>query len=254
MQRPETTYFADVLTNEMITPHMRRVVFGGPGLADFTSCGIADEWIRLFFPTSAGEPAVLPVSEGKGWSFPDDVPREGRWYSVRRFDPGETRLTIDIVDHEGGVATAWARTAVPGDRIAVSGADGRYGADIPTGWELIVADMTGLPAALRILEEMPAGKKIVAVFEVKSTADQQVVQTSAEVDVHWLIHPEHGSGPSQLAPYVEALEWHPGTPYVWMSAEAAATREIRSYVRRQRRVPNGCADVVGYWSIKRNTR
>lgn len=254
MHRPGTTYFADVLTNEMITPHMRRVVFGGSGLAEFTSCGIADEWIRLFFPTPAGEPAVLPISQGKGWSFPDDVPREGRWYSVRRFDPATSELTVDIVDHEGGVATAWARSAAPGDRIAISGADGRYGADEPTDWELVVADMTGLPSALRILEEMPAGRKAVVVFEVQAPEDKQTVQTHADADVHWLVHPDHGSASGRLASYVRDLAWHAGTPYVWMSAEAAATRDIRSYTRRERRVPNGCADIVGYWSIKRNTR
>lgn len=248
MDRTTTTYFADVVGNDLLTPHLRRIVLNAPG---WSSSGIADEWVRLFFPTAAGEPAVLPVSQGKGWSFPDDVPREGRWYSIRSID-GD-RLTIDIVVHESGVAAQWAESVEPGARIAITGPDGRYGADEPTDWELIAADMTGLPAALRILAELPAGRRAVAVLEVQTPDDEQPVVSDGEVSVTWVHNPNHGHAPSLLPEAVRAAAWLDGRPYVWMSAEAAATREIRSFVRREKKVPNGCADVVGYWSIKRNT-
>lgn len=248
MDRTTETYFADVVSNELVTPHMRRVVLDVPG---WESSGIADEWIRLFFPTSAGEAAVLPVSQGKGWSFPDGVPREGRWYTVRRV--AGSQLSIDIVVHEAGVAASWARDVAVGARIAVTGADGRYGADEPTDWELICADMTGLPAALRILAELPAGRRAIAVLEVQEPADEQEVASDGDVVVTWVHNSQHGHAPSLLPDALREAEWLDGRPYVWMSAEAAATREIRSYVRRERKVPNGCADVVGYWSIRRNT-
>lgn len=249
MDRTTQTYFADVVSNELLTPHMRRIVLAVEG--GWRSSGIADEWVRLFFPTVAGEPAVLPVSQGKGWSFPDDIPREGRWYSVRAID-GD-RLTIDIVVHEAGVAAEWAAGARPGDRIAITGPDGRYGADAPTDWELIAADMTGLPAALRILSELPAGRRALAVLEVQDAADQQPVDSAGTVEVRWLHNPDHGRAPSRLPTAVRGIDWPDGRPYVWMSAEAAATRDIRSFVRRDKKVPNGCAHVVGYWSIRRNT-
>ncbi|WP_153504591.1 siderophore-interacting protein [Cumulibacter manganitolerans] len=249
MDRTTTTYFADVVSNALLTPHMRRVVLEVHG--DWASSGIADEWVRLFFPTPAGEPAVLPVSQGKGWSFPDGVPREGRWYSVRAVEGA--RLTIDVVVHEAGVAAEWARTATPGSRIAISGPDGRYGAEGPVDWELIVADMTGLPAALRILGELPAGRRAVAILEVQSADDEQEVVSAADVAVSWVHNPDHGHAASLLPAAVREAAWLPGAPYVWMSAEAAATRDIRSFVRREKKVPNGYADVVGYWSIKRNT-
>lgn len=249
MDRTTTTYFADVLSNELRTPHMRRLVLGVQG--DWESSGIADEWVRMFFPTPAGEPAVLPVSQGKGWSFPDGVPREGRWYTIRSIDG--SRLTVDIVVHEAGVAAEWARTAEAGSRIAITGPDGRYGADEPTDWELVAADMTGLPAALRILAELPAGRRAVAILEVQDAADEQPVASAGEVEVTWVHNRQHGHAPSLLPDAIRAARWPDGRPYVWMSAEAAATREIRSFVRREKKVPNGCADVVGYWSIKRNT-
>ena len=249
MDRTTTTYFADVASNELITPHMRRVTLDVQG--DWATSGIADEWVRLFFPTAAGEPAVLPVSQGKGWSFPDDVPREGRWYSIRAIDG--SLLTIDIVVHEAGVAAEWARSVEPGARIAITGPDGRYGADAPTDWELIAADMTGLPAALRILSELPAGRRAVAVLEVQSPDDEQDVVSEGDVAVTWLHNPDHGHAASLLPDAVRSVAWLEGSAYVWMSAEAAATRDIRSFVRRERKVPNGCAHVVGYWSIKRNT-
>lgn len=249
MDRTATTYFADVAEVRLITPHMRRIELDV--LGDFDSCGLADEWVRLFFPTAAGEPAVLPQSVGKGWSFPDGVPREGRWYSVRAWSAPQ--LSIDIVVHDGGVAAEWSRGASVGDRIAISGPDGRYGADQPTDWELIAADMTGLPAALRILEELPEHRSAVAVLEVHGPDDEQPVRSVGDVELVWVHNDEHGHGPSLLAGAVREVPWRDGTPYVWMSAEAGATRDIRGYVRRGRRVPNGCADVVGYWSLRRNT-
>lgn len=249
MDRSTSTYFADVVSSELLTPHMRRIVLAVQG--DWQSCGIADEWIRLFFPTDAAEPAVLPISHGKGWSFPDGVPREGRWYSVRRIDGN--RLTIDIVVHTDGVAARWAATVVPGERIAISGPDGRYGGDAPTDWELIVADMTGLPAALRILEELDEGRRAVAVLEVAGPDDEQPITSIADLQAIWVHNPDHGHSASLLPDAVRTAPWLPGEAYVWMSAEAAATREIRTYVRREKKVPNGRAHVVGYWSMKRNT-
>lgn len=249
MDRTTDTYFADVLSNDLLTPHMRRIVFGVEG--DWQSSGIADEWVRLFFPTAAGEPAVLPVSQGKGWSFPDGVPREGRWYSVRSID-GD-RLTVDIVVHDAGVAARWASGASPGDRIAITGPDGRYGADSPTDWELIAADMTGLPAALRILAELPTGRRAVALLEVQDVTDEQPVESLGDVEVKWVHNQSHGEASSLLPDAIRAISWPGGRPYVWMSAEAAATRDIRSFARREKKVPNGCAHIVGYWSIKRNT-
>lgn len=249
MDRTTETYFADVVSNELLTPHMRRIVLAVHG--DWQTSGIADEWVRLFFPTPAGEPAVLPVSQGKGWTFPDGVPREGRWYTVRAVD-GD-RLTIDVVVHEDGVAARWAAQATSGERIAITGPDGRYGADSETDWELVAADMTGLPAALRILAELPAGRRAVALLEVQDRADEQPVRSAGEVMVRWLHNPDHGHAPSLLPAAVRALDWPAGRPYVWMSAEAGATREIRSFARREKQVPNGAAHIVGYWSIRRNT-
>lgn len=249
MDRRTETYFAELVSNELLTPHMRRIVLAVEG--DWRSSGFADEWIRMFFPTAAGEPAVLPVSQGKGWSFPDGTPRDGRWYSVRSI--AQNRLTVDIVVHEAGVAARWVSSVAPGARIAITGPDGRYGADVPTDWELVVADMTGLPAALRILAELPTGRRAIAVLEVPAQADQQPIESVGDVTVTWVHNDEHGHSASLLPRAVRGIDWPDGRPYVWAGAEAAATRDIRSFVRREKNVPNGCADVVGYWSINRNT-
>ena len=103
------------------------------------------------------------------------------------------------------------------------------------------------------LAELPAGRPAVAVLEVQSPDDEQPVVSDGEVAVTWLHNPDHGHAASLLPDAVRSVSWRDGAAYVWMSAEAAATRDIRSYARRERKVPNGCAHVVGYWSIKRNT-
>jgi len=77
-----------------------RVVFGGPGLAEFAVSGVPDEACLLHLPLAGG-----------------GIDEHGRWYTIRAFDPGARRLTVDMVRHEGGVGASWARRAEAGDTV-----------------------------------------------------------------------------------------------------------------------------------------
>ena len=141
----DRVFEARVVRTSLLTPVMRRVVLGGAGLAEFGSSGHPDEWLQLFIPAGGGR---LPG--------PDPL---NRWYSVRRWDGASRELTVDIVVHDHGVATRWAERAQPGDAISVSAPAGRFGPASDTEWVLVVADQTALPAASRILEELPAASR-----------------------------------------------------------------------------------------------
>src|SRR4051794_1916482 len=105
----EAYWCATVQRSDRLSSVMRRVVLGGDGLADWVSSGAPDEWLRLMVPEGRQPRAELPRRSGQHWLFPNPQPAP-RWYSVRRWDADGHELTVDLVVHDGGVATRWAET------------------------------------------------------------------------------------------------------------------------------------------------
>lgn len=247
MAIPAQFFRAEVLQAYALTPAMQRIVLGGAGLADYASTGHADEWIQLRLPAEGYcGPAALPAEVDGGWVFADPEPVT-RWYTVRRWDRVAGELTVDVALHGHGVATGWAVAAAPGDQIVVSSPAGRYGAAPGATWELIVADLTGLPAAGRIIEEMPAGRMAIAVLEVPDEGCQLSFETAADLRVCWIYNPTPDVSPSALGVATRSLQLPEGAGYVWMAGEAASSRDIRRYFRHELKLPASAYDIVAYW-------
>jgi NADPH-dependent ferric siderophore reductase len=229
----DRVFEARVVRTSLLTPVMRRVVLGGAGLAEFGSSGHPDEWLQLFIPPGAvGLPGPDPLN---------------RWYSVRRWDRASRELTVDIVVHDHGVATRWAERAQPGDTISVSAPAGRFGPAPDTEWVLVVADQTALPAASRILEELPAGQPAYAMLEAPGPDCVLPIPSAAELNVSWLFHPTPAQLGSPLTPATRVFSMPAGPGYVWMAGEASCSRDIRRYVRHELGWKPVRYDIVGYW-------
>lgn len=118
------------------------------------------------------EPEVLDVKQagdsavGVYFEGPDG---EGRNYSVRYAD-GD-RIDIDVVLHARGAGTRWAAAAGRGDRVGLDHARSWYCPEPDTEWQLLVADLCGLPATARIIEQLPGGMPVTAIVEVVDEAD-----------------------------------------------------------------------------------
>lgn len=80
--------------------------------------------------------------------------------------------------------------------------------------QLLVADETGLPALLAILESLPAGHRAVALAEVTGEAEHQEVRTPAQADLRRL-------RPGEAARAVRELELPRGHGHVWSGGRAA---------------------------------
>ena len=52
---------------------------------------------------------------------------------------------------------------------------------------------------------------------------------------------------SALAEVVAGLDWPTDPGYFWMAGESAQMRQIRTYLKRDRGLPNSAYDVMGYW-------
>ncbi|WP_240665936.1 siderophore-interacting protein [Agromyces sp. LHK192] len=241
----------EVVETQRLTPGMLRIVFGGDGVAQFESTGVGDEYFRLFLPLEGQDVPNLPNATEDGyWEFPDGVePSEVRTYTVRGWDASAGLLTVDFVVHEGGVAAAWALRAKVGDVIGANSPRGLYEPADGITWQLLVADATGLPAALRLAESAPEGVRTRVVIEVADDRDEQRPALPAHVDLAW-VHGGNGHGPTRIEEIVRAADFPDEPGYVWVAGETKATRGVRKHLRHELGLPANAYKVVGYWTEK----
>jgi NADPH-dependent ferric siderophore reductase len=243
---------AEVLRVTDLVPGLRRVVLGGPGLDDFETTGVGDEYLRWFLPDEAdraergGEPR-LPVASGSSWEWPDGLdPAPLRTYTVRDWDGAARELTIDVVLHEGGIAAEWTRSVQPGAVVGVNSPDGMYDAPADLEWQLLVTDLTGFPAATRILRQTDPTVRSRLVVEVPSLEQRYDAELPADVDVRWIVG-GNGVAPSRIEQVVRSAERPDGVGYVWVVGEASVLRAVRKHVRHELGLPATAYKVVAYW-------
>jgi NADPH-dependent ferric siderophore reductase len=247
----EDYYRAEVIDVRRLTPNMVRIRFGGDDLRRFTTSGFADERICVFLPREGQRHTPEPVYVDGHLDYSDarDAPQT-RSYTVRRWDAQLAEMEIDFVVHEGGVAARWALDARVGDGVGLSTTDGWYAPPAETQWQLLLADMTGLPALGRIVEELPAGVKAQVIVETIVPDDRQTFESAAEVTYEWIAGTGNGLAPSALLDAVKAYDVPDGPGYLWLAGEAAVSRAVRKYVRRELGWPIDRFEVIGYWRVR----
>jgi NADPH-dependent ferric siderophore reductase len=206
-----------VIRREVLGEHLVRIEIGG--LDAFRSTGVPDEWVALTVPGQF----------------------QTRYYTVRAFEAGV--LTLDVVVHEEGLVTEWARTDCVGDLVGISEPKGSFALPPGAGWVLLVGDLTALPAIARIGAASP-----VPVTAYVESADGAVAGYDG-LPVSWVAPPAPGE--TGLAALVASLTWPAGDGYFWMAGESAQMREIRRHVRHERGLAASAYDVMGYWSGSR---
>lgn len=216
MSRPDPrAQTATVLRREVLSSHLVRVVLDAPG---FVSTGVPDEWVALTVPGQY----------------------QNRYYTVRSYDGSE--LVLDIVVHEHGLVTEWARTDCVGDVVGISEPKGSFALPADAEWLVLVGDLTALPAIARIGSQVS-----LPVTAYVETSD--VPEGYADFEVNWVDPP--ATGESGLAALVHSLEWPSGPGYFWMAGESAQMRDIRKHVRHDLGMASTSYDVMGYWSGSR---
>lgn len=245
-------YFrADVREVLALTPNMIRIVFGGEDLRRFVSSGDPDERLVVVLPRAGERETPAPVRQEDGTlDYPSDDEPELRSYTVRRWDADKPEMVIDFVRHEGGVAATWAIQAQVEDVVYLSPANGWYAPPADASWQLLLADMTALPALGRIVEELPAGLRAIAIAEVADERDAQELSSGADVTYDWVVG-GNGHGPSRMLEVLKGLELPEGPGYIWFAGEAAESRAIRKYVRRELGWPTERFTILGYWRVEK---
>ncbi|MFT4084679.1 MAG: siderophore-interacting protein [Nocardioides sp.] len=224
MSSRAATFTAEVVRRERLCDRLIRLVLGGPGLAEFTSTGIPDEWVALVVPGQF----------------------QSRYYTVRSWADGE--LVLDVVVHRVGLVTEWAsRSDIVGETVQVSEPKGSF--DLPTGagWLYLVGDLTALPAMARISESVAPELEVRIWAEAPEPLPDYVGrrQLDPHAEPTWLAPPAGGG--SGLAAQVETIDFPDEPGYFWMAGESAQMRAIRKHLMRVVRLPSHAYDVMGYW-------
>ncbi|NWJ25351.1 siderophore-interacting protein [Rhizobium sp. RM] len=241
-------FIAEVLSVVRVSPNMIRIDFGGKGLAEFRSSGRPDEWTRLMFPTEPGGQVDLPILLDGKWKAPPACELSpARPYTVRKWMPGLSVLTIEFVVHEGGIAADWARKAFPGDRIVVSAPFGRFTPPSDAGWTVLLADITGLPAVARIIEERGALNTISAHVELPHHDDRQELPVGRGVTLHWYDSFGKDLKPTRLLDIAQAITLPDGEGYLYIAGEATAASDVRKHFRDVKGIDKERITSVGYW-------
>jgi NADPH-dependent ferric siderophore reductase len=235
-----------------LTPTLRRVTLDGPGVADFLSTGIGDEYVRVFFPHGDDPTEVsLPVPEGDWWATPDGAPEAPmRTYTISGVRPHVGEVDIDFVIHQKGIAGPWAANAQPGHVIGLNSPTGLYAPPPEATWQVLVCDLTGLPAVIRIAAGVPVGIRTRIVVEVLDETDKVAFTAGANVEVTWVIG-GNGHGPSTLGRIVRSIvddRLPLAEGYVWVAGETVALRDVRKYLRRELGMSAAQFKVIGYWT------
>ena len=229
----------EVLRVVDITPRMRRITLGGPELAGFVSLG-SDDHIKLLFPQSAAEQAAL---ESPTFNIKGDGPQPAmRDYTPRRYDLDIGELDIDFVLHGDGPASTWAEQVQVGQHLHIGGPRGSMIVPDIVDSYLLIGDETALPAIGRRLEELPAGRKVLAVIEIADAAEKQTLNSAADVEVIWVIRSQ-----DDLLKTVQNLTLPDGTLYTFVATETKLSRQLRRVLLDTHHVNEDYLKAVGYW-------
>jgi NADPH-dependent ferric siderophore reductase len=237
----------EVTRVEQLTPHMIRIVVGGPGLAGLEAGAYTDHYVKILFPRpgvtypSPFDPAVIRET------LPRDQQPVVRTYTVRRWRPEVPELWLDFVVHgDAGIAGPWAAAVKVGDPIHFMGPGGGYAPDPAADWHLLAGDESALPAIAAALEGMPAGATVKAFIEVEDASEEQKLETPADAEITWLRRDGRPVGEALVAA-VRALTFPAGVVHAFVHGEATFVKELRALLRVELGLPLSQLSISGYW-------
>jgi NADPH-dependent ferric siderophore reductase len=244
-----------VRSREQLSPSMVRVVLGIDEPERYADIAPPEKYVKLVF----FDPPVEQAARAQGrhpeyWELKDTLPGDRqpvtRHLTVRRYVPERDELWMDFVLHgDTGFAGPWAARAEPGDRIVALGPGGRWVPSPEAAWTLLAADDAALPAALSVLESLPASARGEAVLEVGTPRDVLPVTGPPGVRVHWVFREDAGDVPA-LVRGVRGADWPEGTEGVQVFAhgERETMKALREEFFAVRGLDRARVSLSGYWA------
>ncbi len=248
------SFAATVLGRRELTPHLVSITLGG--LAGWQSTGIPDEYVRLLLPPRPGAEVQLPqIGDDFSFTYPEGAEELAlRVYTIsdHRVVDGDVRVDVDIALHDRGAGSDWARTCRPGDVVGIIEPHGLYKPLADVHHQVLVCDITGVPALARILRDLDPGVLVEAHVVITDPADEVPLPTAADLTTTWQVVEDEHLVPDALEAAVRsrALPADPAGHYVWLAGEARASRGVRKHLRRELGWPQASFYTCGYWQIE----
>lgn len=225
---------------ENLGPHMQRIVLQGDELSDFPT-DYESAHFKAVFPQPKQEKPKLGIYPGfKKWM---------RSYTVRAFNNQTKELTVDfaINDHEG-LASNWAKNAEVGDYLGVAGPGEAKYPNYHGDWHLLIADLTGLPAAAAIIEKLPKDAVGIALLQIPTAEDKQIIAAPEGMNINWVINDDLNK--NALLEQAESVSWLAGSPTIFVATESAQMKAINQHLKTQSDYKKAHTYTSGYWSMK----
>ncbi|OZI52427.1 siderophore-interacting protein [Bordetella genomosp. 4] len=247
VRHPLKSRMLQVSRVQPLSAHMVRITLTGNDLEGFVSASF-DDHVKVFLPEGDALP-IIPTIGPNGPEFPAGVARpQARDYTPRRYRPDTKELDVDFVLHDHGPAGTWAAQAQPGQHLGVAGPRGSFVIPHDFDWHLLIGDETALPAIARRLEELPAGKRVLAVIETRGPDARIDLPTQADATVQWINGGTDAEGSeSVLERVIRRLQLPEGEGYIWAAGESAAIRGVRQYLVHERGIDKARIRASAYW-------
>lgn len=243
----------EVVERIRLTPHLVRIIAGGPGISAVEDNGFTDAYTKMHFaPAEAGLTPPYDMEQLRQ-TLPIELLPSTRTYSIRRFDLEGGQVWIDFVTHgDEGVAGPWAAGAEPGDPVVLGGIGGGYAPDPEADWHLLAGDESAIPAIAAALEAMPADAVGTVFLEVQNESEHVELTVPAGIDVQWLHRGDRAAGTTTLLiDAVRALEWREGRVQVFAHGERGAMKLLRPHLTDERGVERAQLSLSAYWAYGR---
>lgn len=242
----------EVIDNQQVSPHLRRVTLGGDGVAAMTPQGY-DQWFRFFMRREGQDELRIPTSAST-W-FPQYLAMRAstrpwiRNYTVRDFRLESGELDIDFVCHEDpGPGAAWALRAERGERAVLLDEGLLYNDDGLPGDVLMVGDESALPAIAGICGSLADDVRGTAVIEIGHRDDIQQFRSPEGVDVRWIERGSAREGDAALEE-LRGLRIAADLGYAYSAGEQALATGTRRHLVRDRGIDKRRITFTGYWKL-----
>ncbi|MCH1883552.1 siderophore-interacting protein [Agrococcus sp. ARC_14] len=242
----------EVLQNQQVSPHIRRVTLGGDEVSAMTPQGY-DQWFRFFMRREEQEALQVPKSPTT-W-FPQYLAMRSslrpwiRNYTVRGFRLEDGELDIDFVCHEDpGPGAAWAMRAERGERAVLLDEGLLYNDGGLEGDVLMVGDESALPAIAGICESLDEASRGVAIIEVGHGDDIQQFDSPTNLDVRWIERGSARAGDAALEE-LRGLRIASDLGYAYSAGEQMLATGTRRHLVRDRGMDKRHITFTGYWKL-----
>ena len=241
-------YQVSIRRLQWLTPRVANLVLHGPELSGFEPAD-AGSHIKLILPPPGVTDTPQPLRrEGFRPVFAEGVtPPFLRTYTPLRFNPETLELEVEMLLHGDSPASNWLRSARPGHRITVAGPRGGWDPPQDGDWYLVIADDTGIPAAVQVLQALPE-RHVTALFEVADEQERRTLPAIPDDLPEWLCREPQGlTAGLPLEQAVRQARIPASRGYVWMALEATAMRRIRRHLIEDRGLLPAQMVTRGYW-------